>query len=152
MDRLFRESGLMRAKWDEVHYADGQTYGEVTVERACRVTSERYEPSGAADTDHSRQSRHRTQPSRVASPESDARAGTTPASDPPADASFAHLRETNAVLRERVREQQAPRRLRQRLQLEQRLVRRRHPRRQRTLSHYPWSSGFGGCSVSGALA
>jgi primase-polymerase (primpol)-like protein len=34
MDRLFRQSGLMRAKWDEVHFADGATYGEQTIERA----------------------------------------------------------------------------------------------------------------------
>ncbi|WP_394338694.1 phage NrS-1 polymerase family protein [Haloprofundus halophilus] len=39
VDRLFRQSGLVREKWDEVHYADGATYGEMTVERACtRVT------------------------------------------------------------------------------------------------------------------
>jgi hypothetical protein len=35
VDRLFRGSGLMRPKWDEVHYADGSKYGEETVRRAC---------------------------------------------------------------------------------------------------------------------
>jgi primase-polymerase (primpol)-like protein len=45
MDRLFRRSGLMREKWDAVHYADGSTYGEKTVERACNVTTEYYSPS-----------------------------------------------------------------------------------------------------------
>ena len=44
MDRLFRRSGLMRDKWDAVHYADGSTYGEKTVERACNVTTEYYSP------------------------------------------------------------------------------------------------------------
>ena len=39
MDRLFRESGLYRRKWDEVHYADGSTYGEKTVERAIETTT-----------------------------------------------------------------------------------------------------------------
>lgn len=34
MDRLFRQSGLMRPKWDEVHYADGRTYGQATIGRA----------------------------------------------------------------------------------------------------------------------
>lgn len=34
MDRLFRDSGLVREKWDEVHFSDGATYGERTVERA----------------------------------------------------------------------------------------------------------------------
>jgi primase-polymerase (primpol)-like protein len=39
VDELFRQSGLLRPKWDEVHYADGATYGERTIERACsRVT------------------------------------------------------------------------------------------------------------------
>jgi primase-polymerase (primpol)-like protein len=46
MDRLFRRSGLYREKWDEVHYADGSTYGEKTVERAITTTSDRYDPDG----------------------------------------------------------------------------------------------------------
>jgi putative DNA primase/helicase len=44
VDRLFRDSGLMREKWDEVHFADGSTYGEKTIERAVAGTSEFYEP------------------------------------------------------------------------------------------------------------
>ena len=44
LDRLFRESGLHRDKWDEVHYADGSTYGEKTVLRAIAATSEFYDP------------------------------------------------------------------------------------------------------------
>jgi primase-polymerase (primpol)-like protein len=66
MDRLFRQSGLLREKWDEVHFADGSTYGEKTIERAISNTSEFYDPdrgnrskqsqitndpSGEADTD-----------------------------------------------------------------------------------------------------
>lgn len=43
MDRLFRESGLYREKWDEVHYADGSTYGEKTIANAVQVLSETYE-------------------------------------------------------------------------------------------------------------
>jgi primase-polymerase (primpol)-like protein len=43
MDRLFRQSELMREKWDEVHYADGATYGERTIERAIAGTDERYD-------------------------------------------------------------------------------------------------------------
>ncbi|MFC6954919.1 hypothetical protein [Halorubellus litoreus] len=34
VDACFRESELMREKWDTVHYADGSTYGERTIERA----------------------------------------------------------------------------------------------------------------------
>lgn len=45
MDRLFRDSGLMRSKWDEVHYADGSTYGERTIERALTVVDEVYNPT-----------------------------------------------------------------------------------------------------------
>lgn len=46
MDQLLRDSGLMREKWDEQHFADGSTYGEKTIERAIAGTSEFYEPSG----------------------------------------------------------------------------------------------------------
>jgi len=34
VDACLRESELMREKWDTVHYADGSTYGERTIERA----------------------------------------------------------------------------------------------------------------------
>lgn len=34
MDRVFRCSGRMREKWDEKHFADGRTYGQVTIEKA----------------------------------------------------------------------------------------------------------------------
>jgi len=44
IDQLFRQSGLLRDKWDEVHYADGSTYGEKTIERAVASTSEFYDP------------------------------------------------------------------------------------------------------------
>jgi primase-polymerase (primpol)-like protein len=46
VDRLFRRSGLLREKWDEVHYADGSTYGEKTVQRACERVSDTYDPAG----------------------------------------------------------------------------------------------------------
>ncbi|UPV75213.1 hypothetical protein M0R89_03870 [Halorussus limi] len=49
MDRLFRRSGLMREKWDAVHYADGSTYGEKTIERANNVTTEYYSPNDEHD-------------------------------------------------------------------------------------------------------
>lgn len=47
MDRLFRNSGLMRPKWDDQHYADGSTYGETTIQRAIAGTSEVYDPTPA---------------------------------------------------------------------------------------------------------
>ena len=45
MDQLFRRSGLMRAKWDDVHHADGSTYGEKTIERAIATTDDVYDPT-----------------------------------------------------------------------------------------------------------
>ncbi|WP_058567797.1 phage NrS-1 polymerase family protein [Haloferax marisrubri] len=59
MDTLFRQSGLLRAKWDEVHYADGSTYGEKTIERAIQATSEYYDPS---PRNESTQSKLETEP------------------------------------------------------------------------------------------
>ncbi|MDZ5810534.1 hypothetical protein U4E84_04105, partial [Halorubrum sp. AD140] len=44
MDRLFRQSGLARDKWDDVHFADGSTYGEKTLERAIARTDDVYTP------------------------------------------------------------------------------------------------------------
>ncbi len=42
VDRLFRESRLMRDKWDESHYSGGVTYGHNTVARACELVEEGY--------------------------------------------------------------------------------------------------------------
>lgn len=41
-DRLFRQSGLYRPKWDEKHYSNGKTYGQATLERA--YASDPYNP------------------------------------------------------------------------------------------------------------
>jgi primase-polymerase (primpol)-like protein len=48
MDRLFRDSGLMRGKWDEVHFADGSTYGEKTISRAAEQVTDYYSPTGTS--------------------------------------------------------------------------------------------------------
>ncbi len=43
VDRLFRQSKLMRAKWDEKH---GQkTYGQMTIEKTAAITTETFRPS-----------------------------------------------------------------------------------------------------------
>ena len=34
MDRLFRQSGLWRQKWDDRHAGDGRTYGQMTIAKA----------------------------------------------------------------------------------------------------------------------
>jgi putative DNA primase/helicase len=48
MDALFRQSGLMRDKWDKRHRSDGSTYGEMTVAHAAANCSETYSPGAAA--------------------------------------------------------------------------------------------------------
>ncbi|NEU59140.1 hypothetical protein [Halorussus sp. MSC15.2] len=89
MDDLFRQSGLFREKWDEVHYADGSTYGEKTIERAVGNTSEFYDPE----------------------PRDESTSDSTSAGNPSADASHdesersqAYLAEKNRLLAERVEE------------------------------------------------
>ena len=44
MDGLFRQSSLYRPKWDMVHYADGATYGQRTIERAAQTVTTWYNP------------------------------------------------------------------------------------------------------------
>jgi len=44
IDRLFRSSGLMRPKWDEVH--GEQTYGQMTVAKALGKVTKQYQPKG----------------------------------------------------------------------------------------------------------
>ena len=44
IDRLFRQSGLMRPKWDEKRGA--KTYGEMTILKAIQHTSETFTPGG----------------------------------------------------------------------------------------------------------
>ncbi|MCL2634607.1 MAG: hypothetical protein FWD34_08865 [Oscillospiraceae bacterium] len=44
IDRLFRQSGLMRAKWDEVRASGGRTYGERTIQVACEKQNSIYTP------------------------------------------------------------------------------------------------------------
>lgn len=43
MDRIFRASGLMRKKWDTKR--GGDTYGNITINKACAACVEVYEPS-----------------------------------------------------------------------------------------------------------
>lgn len=92
IDRLFRQSGLMRGKWDEVHYADGSTYGEKTVERATATVTDYYDPDAATPSDPSQ-------------------ALDDGASDKEGSASLrrsqAHLVEQNRLLNERIDELQA---------------------------------------------
>jgi len=45
INRLFRQSGLMRPKWDKKHYSDGSTYGQKTIQNAVASTREAYKPA-----------------------------------------------------------------------------------------------------------
>ncbi|AGB33957.1 hypothetical protein C488_20682 [Natrinema pellirubrum DSM 15624] len=92
MDQLFRESGLLREKWDEVHYADGSTYGEKTIERAITSTSEFYEPDAGDDT------------ADAHDPATDSSAATD---TDDSERSRAYLVEKNRLLTERVDELEA---------------------------------------------
>ena len=49
IDRLFRQSGLMRDKWDEMR--GSATYGEITIKNALANTTEFYSPMGMESGD-----------------------------------------------------------------------------------------------------
>lgn len=42
VDNLFRQSGLMREKWDRKHRGDGATYGQMTIEKVYSDPSQRF--------------------------------------------------------------------------------------------------------------
>jgi hypothetical protein len=44
IDRLFRQSGLFREKWDEKHHGNGDTYGAATIKKAIEGRTEFYQP------------------------------------------------------------------------------------------------------------
>ncbi|KAA0744030.1 DNA primase [Bacillus sp. AY1-10] len=48
MDSMFRESALIRDKWDKPHSSDGRTYGQMTIEKAIESTH-----SSVSDYNHS---------------------------------------------------------------------------------------------------
>ena len=51
IDRLFRQSGLYRAKWDKTHSAEGSTYGQVTIQKAIETTTKTYGPERIQEID-----------------------------------------------------------------------------------------------------
>lgn len=99
MDQLFRRSGLMRAKWDDQHYADGSTYGEKTIQRAIANTSEFYEPP-AADEDGSKQSKAHEREQTGGSSQQDE-------DEWPWERERAYLQEQNRLLKEKLAEYEA---------------------------------------------
>ncbi|MDX1748386.1 MAG: hypothetical protein R3324_20815, partial [Halobacteriales archaeon] len=69
MDRLFRDSGLMRGKWDRVHFANGATYGAVCIARTLLTVDDYYTPPSASTPSSSNDS-HRSPGEASTSPES----------------------------------------------------------------------------------
>ena len=57
MDRLFRDSGLMRGKWDKVHFANGATYGAVCIARTLLTVDDYYTPPSESTPSSSNDSR-----------------------------------------------------------------------------------------------
>jgi len=55
MDAAFRRSGLIRHKWDEVRYANGQTYGQHTVQLACENVTEYWYTDFSGYSQHNQQ-------------------------------------------------------------------------------------------------
>ncbi len=54
IDRLFRQSGLMRDKWDKPHFSDGRTYGQATIDKAIADSRETYsgrKPAASRDAE-----------------------------------------------------------------------------------------------------
>jgi uncharacterized protein DUF3987/primase/DNA polymerase family protein len=60
IDRIFRQSALMREKWDKRHHADGRTYGQATIERALGSVTQTYQ--GAAQPKEKKESEHTEEP------------------------------------------------------------------------------------------
>jgi primase-polymerase (primpol)-like protein len=60
MDRLFRNSGLMREKWDRRHYGNGATYGDVCIARTLLKLDDYYSPP--SDQTRSRRGRNSDPP------------------------------------------------------------------------------------------
>jgi primase-polymerase (primpol)-like protein len=50
IDRLFRQSELMRGKWDRVHFANGATYGDVCIARTLLQVNDYYSPPPTSTT------------------------------------------------------------------------------------------------------
>lgn len=42
VDRIFRQSNLYRPKWDQKHYSNGCTYGQVTIQKAIEIQDVTY--------------------------------------------------------------------------------------------------------------
>ena len=106
VDQLFRQSGLLRDKWDEVHYADGSTYGEKTVERAIANTDDVYDPS-SSEASRGKQTKKRGQ-TTIQEPAQDGQSSATEQTLGGTEGTqAAYLAEKNQLLTDRVDELEA---------------------------------------------
>jgi primase-polymerase (primpol)-like protein len=71
MDRLFRDSGLMREKWNRRHYGNGAKYGEVTIARALLKTDDYYDPPSGSTTESETPTPEEQPPPSVSQPTAD---------------------------------------------------------------------------------
>ncbi len=55
VNQLFIQSILYRPKWDKSHYADGNTYGSETIQKAINSVTEIYDDKSVEDTDNDSQ-------------------------------------------------------------------------------------------------
>ncbi|RDZ43741.1 hypothetical protein C5B86_11960 [Haloferax sp. Atlit-19N] len=86
IDRLVRDSGLYRPKWDAVHFSDGSTYGETTIDRAIAGTTEYYQSSRRSGVSqsgtHAADNRSATDAGTASSPDRRASSAERPPSVP----------------------------------------------------------------------
>ena len=50
IDSIYRQSKLMRGKWDEAHSSTGETYGEMTINKALADLNDTYSSSSTSNT------------------------------------------------------------------------------------------------------
>lgn len=86
MDALFRQSRLMRPKWDEPHSSDGSTYGQMTIRKAVNRPHAIYDPNyGQPDSAQNNPPAVSDEPAHANTVEGDApaEAQTSPVVSPP---------------------------------------------------------------------
>ena len=67
MDRLFQKSGLYRKKWNEKHNSSGDTYGQMTINKAIADCTETYKADHYDQDDEAAQEREAIQAESIAS-------------------------------------------------------------------------------------
>jgi primase-polymerase (primpol)-like protein len=111
MDRLVRDSGLMRQKWDEVHFSDGSTYGEKTVNasRKNRTISASVSESTPALSGDSAELGEPSDPSAASGRDADASPRKLLESIQKLEAEVESLKAENKALRQELAEERAAR-------------------------------------------